>query len=197
MPRVSITFGAPPRGWPARSLLQILLEARMDYIFVACPVNSTTRISHCRPLLICVKSATEDSTQRPSKLIPHAPDAHAIPLHQKRVFPVVEIVPTIILATIASGVKYARLEKKHPLVPTPPLVLPAILVSTKTSPATPLVLNAPRDTSKTKTGNLFVCRAFPGKSVMPTEQPAQHVCQECTKTTKPKRRAKIAVPANT
>ena len=134
-----------------------------DGIFVAHPVNSTTR----RPLLLIrVKSATVDNTQMPSKLIPHAPNAHAIPLHQKRVFPVVEIVPTIILATIASRVKYARLEKKHPLVPTTPLVIPAILVSTKIQQATPVVLNAPRGTSKTKRTNLFVFRAFPEKSVM-------------------------------
>ena len=162
MPKVSTTLGAPPRGWPARSLLQILLEATDD-IFVARPVNSTTR----RPLLLIrVKSATVDNTQTPSKLIPHAPNAHAIPLHQKRVFPVVEIVPTIILATIASRVKYARLEKKHPLVPTTPLVIPAILVHTKIQQATPVVLNAPRDSSKTHPRNLIVFRAFPGKSVM-------------------------------
>ena len=197
MPRVSIKLGAPPRGWPARSLLQILLEARMDYIFVARLVNSTTRISHCRPLLICVKSATVDSTQKPSKLIPHALTAHAIPLHQKRVFPVVEIVPTIILVTIASRVKYAKPEEKHPLVPTTPLVTPAILVSTRIYQATPVVLTAPRGTSKTKRTNLFVFRAFPGKSVMLAEQHVQHVCQDCTKTHKPKLRAKIAVPANT
>ena len=162
MPRVSIKLGAPPRGWPARSLLQIWMIPTDD-IFVARPVNSTTR----RPLLLIrVKSATVDNTQRPSKLIPHAPNAHAIPLHQNRVFPVVEIVPTIILATIASRVKYARLEKKHPLVPTSPLVFPAVVVHTKIQQATPVVFNAPRDTSKTKTRNLFVFRAFPENSVM-------------------------------
>ena len=195
MPRVSIKLGAPPRGWPARPLLQILLEAT-DYIFVARPVNSTTRKSHCRPLLICAKSATVDNTQMPPKLIPHAPNAHAIPLHQKRVFPVVEIVPTIILATIASRVKYARLEKKHPLVPTSPLVSHALLVSTKIQQATPVVLNAPRGTSKTNRTHPFVSRAFPGKSVM-LAQNVQHVCQACTKKNKPKLRAKIAVPENT
>ena len=192
MPRVSIKLGAPPRGWPARSLLQILLEAT-DGIFVARPVNSTTR----RPLLLIrVKSATVDYTQRPSKLIPHAPNAHAIPLRKNRVFPAVEIVPTIILVTIASRVKYARLGKKHPLVPTTPLVIPAILVSTKNYQVTPVVLNAPRGTSKTKGTHPFVFRAFPGKLVM-LEQHVQHVCQECTKKNKPKLRAKIAVPANT
>jgi len=168
----------------------------MAFIFVARPVNSTTRKSHCRPLLICVKSATVDNIQMPSKLIPHAPNAHAIPLHQKRVFPVVEIVPTIILVTIASRVKYAKLEEKHPLVPTTPLVTPAILVSTRIYQGTPVVLNAPRGTSKTKRTNLFVFLAFPGKSVM-LEQHVQTVCQECSKTHKPKLRAKIAVPANT
>ena len=168
----------------------------MAYIFVARPVNSTTRVSHCRPLLICVKSATVDDTQMPSKLIPHAPNAHAIPLPHKTVFPVVEIVPTIILATIASRVKYARPEKKHPLMPTTPLVIPAILVHTKIQQATPVVFNAPRGTSKRNRTDLFVFLAFPGKSVM-LEQHVQTVCQECSKTHKPKLRAKIAVPANT
>ena len=167
MPRVSIKRGAPPRGWPARSLLQILLEARMAYIFVARPVNSTTRVSHCRPLLlICVKCATVDNTQMPSKLIPHAPNAHAIPLHQKRVFPVVEIAPTIILVTIASRVKYAKPEEKHPSVPTTPRVFPAILVSTKIYQVTPVVLNAPRGGSKINRTDLFVFLAFPEQSVM-------------------------------
>ncbi len=131
----------------------------------------------------------------PSKLIPHAPNAHAIPLHQKRVFPVVEIAPTIILVTIASRVKYAQLEKKHPLVPTIPLVIPAILVHTKIYQGTPVVLNAPRGTPKTKRTNLFVFLAFLDKSVM--LQHFQYFCQEFTKNNKPKHRAKIAVPANT
>jgi len=138
----------------------------MDYIFVARPVNSTTQVSHCRPLLICVKTATVDNIQIPSKLTPRALNARAIPLHQKRVFPVVEIVPTIILVTIASRVKYARPEKKHPLVPTTPRVIPAILVSTKIYQVTPVVLNAPRDTSKRIPTDLFVFLAFPEKSVM-------------------------------
>jgi hypothetical protein len=102
----------------------------------------------------------------PSKLIPHALNVRAIPLHQKRVFPVVELVPTIILATIASRVKYARPEEKHPLVPTTPRVIPAILVSTKIYQGTPVVLNAPRGTSKRNRTNLFVFLAFPEKSVM-------------------------------
>ena len=101
-----------------------------------------------------------------SKLIPHAQNVHAIPLHQKKVFPVVEIVPTIILVTIASRVKYARLGKKHPLVPTTPLVIPAILVSTKIQQATPVVFNALRGSFKTNRTDLFVFRAFPEKSVM-------------------------------
>jgi hypothetical protein len=109
-------------------------------------------------------------------------------------FPSVVHVSVVHLATMASLVKSARPGKKHPRVRTPPLVLPAILVSTKTSPATPLVLNAPRDTPKTKTRNLFVCLASPGKSAMPTEQPVQNVCRECTKVHKRKLRAIIAVP---
>jgi hypothetical protein len=100
-------------------------------------------------------------------------------------------------ATTASLVISARPGKKHPRVRTTPLVFPAILVFTKTWPATPLVLNALRDTSKTKTTNLFVYLASPGKSAMPTEQPVQNVCRECTKINKEKLRVTIAVPANT
>ena len=123
-----------------------------------------------------------------------AHDAPGMKLPRSKACPSVAGVWVKHSATTAPLVKSARPGKKHPKVRTPPLVLPAVLVSTKTWPATPLVLNAPRDTSKTKTTNLFVCLASPEKSAMPTEQPVQNVCRECTKMHKRKLRATIAVP---